>query len=386
MNDKIALKLSWLSVPAVLLSQNAQPLATNNAFDSLADNCKAALLQQLKLIIDNSDLCHSGFKNVHINLGPQIHYASNIVLQAAEPLSFAAMFYPLQQSSTQTELYASVFAHSGEAIMITDADDDIVAVNQSFVETTGFSANEVMYRKPDFLRRGLNEENTLQQAWQNVAKHDHWSGEIKNRKANGEYYVCWLSLSAVRDNAGLVSHYVSIFSDITRHITEHKKFKKLAHYDFLTGLPNRALLEDRFEQFVVQRHQGQFNCACIFIDVNDFKAINDNYGHKKGDECLIAIAKTLTAAIRQDDTACRFSGDEFVILLHDVKEPEDISRVTRQVQQQVAEIPAKLKFEKALSVSFGISLYPQDATDFDSLIDAADKAMYQHKRCYKVNG
>jgi len=384
MSDNITLKLSWLSVPAVQLSQSAQLLATNKAFDNLADNGKSALLQQLRLIIDNSDLCGSGYKNVHISLGPQTHYATNITLQAAKPQTFAAIFYPLQQSSTQTELYASVFAHSGEAIMITDVDDDIVAVNQSFVETTGFSANEVMYRKPDFLRRGLNEENTLQHAWQNVAKHDHWSGEIKNRKANGEYYVCWLSLSAVRDDAGLVSHYVSIFSDITRHITEHKKFKKLAHYDFLTGLPNRALLEDRFEQFVVQRHQGQFNCACIFIDVNDFKAINDNYGHKKGDECLIAIAKTLTAAIRQDDTACRFSGDEFVILLHDVKEPEDISRVTRQVQQQVAEIPAKLKFEKALSVSFGISLYPQDATDFDSLIDTADKAMYQDKRRYKT--
>lgn len=323
---------------------------------------------------------------MHINLGPQTHYASNIVLQAAEPLSFAAIFYPLQQPATQIELYASVFAHSGEAIMITDADDDIVAVNQSFVETTGFSANEVMYRKPDFLRRGLNEDNTLQQAWQIVAEHGHWSGEIKNRKANGEYYVCWLSLSAVTDDPGQVSHFVSIFSDITRHITEHKKFKKLAHYDFLTGLPNRALLEDRFEQFVVQRHLGQFNCACIFIDVNDFKMINDNYGHKVGDECLIAIVQVLTAAIRQDDTACRFSGDEFVILLHDVKEPEDISRVTSQIQQQVGKIPAQLTLNTRLSISFGISLYPQDATDFDSLIDAADKEMYQHKRRYKVNG
>lgn len=386
MNDKIALKLSWLSVPAVLSNQNAQPLATNNAFDGLTDNCKTTLLQQLKLIIDNGNICHSGFKNVHIHLGPQAHYASNIVLQATEPLSFAAIFYPLQQPATQTELYASVFAHSGEAIMITDADDDIVAVNQSFVETTGFSANEVMYRKPDFLRRGLNEENTLKQAWQIVVEHGHWSGEIKNRKANGEYYVCWLSLSSITDDAGQVSHFVSIFSDITHHITEHKKFKKLAHYDFLTGLPNRVLLEDRFEQFVVQRHQAQFNCACIFIDVNDFKAINDNYGHKVGDECLVAIAQTLTEAIRQDDTACRFSGDEFVILLHDVKEHEDISRVTSQIQQQVAKIPAQLTLDTGLSISFGFSLYPQDANDFGSLIDAADKQMYQHKRGYKVNG
>lgn len=381
MRDSLEVKLNWLNVPAVLLGSD-DVLLENAAFSELAASAKTLLQQQLALIINNSDICHTGHKNVQINLSPQLHYAVSIVLQPGLPVVYAAILYPLQQPSGISELYASVFHHSGEAIMITDADDDIVAVNQSFIDSTGFAADKVMYRKPDFLRRGLNEEATLTLAWQSVREQGRWSGEIKNRKANGQYYICWLSLSAVFDDDGKLSHHVSIFSDITNHITEHKKYKKMAHFDFLTGLPNRALLEDRFEQFVLQRqrHASELSCGCIFIDVNDFKAVNDHYGHKTGGECLIAIAKALTAAIRQDDTACRFSGDEFVILINDVHNEDDINRVTTQVQQLVAQIQVNLALERPLSVSFGVSLYPQDATDFDSLINAADKAMYQHKR------
>lgn len=386
MHNSLQIKLDYLTLPAVLLNNSATVLTANDAFSSLAAKTQTCLLQQLELIISNSDVCHNGYKNAHINVSSQLHYEVNIALQAGTPVVYAVLFYPLQQATGISELYASVFHHSGEAIMITDADDDIVAVNQSFVDSTGFSAKQVMYRKPDFLRSGLNEESTLQAAWQSVHQRGHWSGEIKNRKANGRYYICWLSLSKVCDDKGKLSHFVSIFSDITTHISEHKKYKKMAHYDFLTGLPNRALLEDRFEQFVLhqQRYKTQKTCACIFIDVNDFKSINDQYAHKTGDECLIAIAQAMTAAIREDDTACRFSGDEFVILLNDLTDAEDISRVTEKLQQLITQIPANLGLDKPLSVSFGVSLYPQDATDFDSLINAADKAMYTHKRNSKL--
>lgn len=383
MTENIQAKLHWLSFPAVLFN-GAKLLSENAAFSCLTADTKTALIQKLTLIVSNSDICHSGYKNVHISLSPQLHYAANVMLQP-DAAGYAALFYPLKQSSGITELYASVFQHSIEAIMITDADDDIVAVNHAFVKTTGFTEQQVLYRKPDFLRRGLSEEATLKQVWQSVREQGHWAGEIKNRKAGGHYYICWLSLSAVQDSSGNVTHYVSIFSDITSHITEHKKYKKLAHYDFLTGLPNRALLEDRFEQFVLhqQRHNRPESCACLFIDINDFKQINDEYGHKTGDDCLIALAKILQQSIRQDDTACRLSGDEFVILLSELSDAADINRVNGEINQQMASLTKRLGLQQPLTLSIGSSVYPDDATDLEQLLDIADKKMYQIKHSLK---
>ncbi|MFN3901011.1 MAG: diguanylate cyclase domain-containing protein [Alishewanella aestuarii] len=385
MRDTVEIKLEWLNLPAAIVDEAASIRVRNQAFANLPEATQEALLQQVALIISNSDVHLSGYKSVNINLSSLQLFCADIVLQPDNCGFFAVIFYPLKYSSALTELYASVFEHSGEAIMITDAQDDIVAINQSFVANTGFAVNDILYRKPDFLRRGLNEEATLEQAWHSVNNYGHWSGEIKNRKANGEYYICWLSLSAVRSKADMVTHYVSIFSDITSHIHEHKKLKKMAYFDFLTGLPNRALLEDRFEQFVLhcQRLNNKISCVCIFIDVNDFKYINDTYGHKAGDDCLIAIAEALTSSIRQDDTACRFSGDEFVLLLHDIEHKEDIQRIVLQLEQKIALIAAKLAFDKTISVSIGVSNYPQDAAEFEQLISKADQAMYQEKRKYK---
>ncbi len=383
MTDNIQAKLHWLSFPAVLFN-GAKLVAENAAFSSLTAEIKTALMHKLALIVSNSDIRQSGYKNVHLGLTPHVHYEANVMVQP-DTAGYAALFYPLKQSSGITELYASVFKHSIEAIMITDADDNIIAVNHAFVKTTGFTEQQVLYRKPDFLRRGLNEKATLKQVWQSVQKRGHWAGEIKNRKADGHYYISWLSLSAVQDNHGNVTHYVSIFSDITSHITEHKKYKKLAHYDFLTGLPNRALLEDRFDQFVLhqKRHNRPESCACLFIDINDFKQINDEYGHKIGDDCLIAVAEILQQAIRQDDTACRLSGDEFVILLTELSDAADVTRVTDNINQQLPGVTKRLGLKQKLTLSIGRSIYPDDASDLEKLLNIADINMYEIKRSLK---
>lgn len=383
MPDSVDIKLAWLSLPAVLLS-NSNVLSENAAFNSLTAETQTSLLQQLRLIISNSDICHTRHKSILINVSPQLRYAVDIMLQPNTSLSsvYTAIFYPQQQPSGITELYASVFEHSGEAIMITDAEDDIVAVNQSFVEITGFAAQDIMYRKPDFLRLGLNEEATLQLAWQSVHKQGHWSGEIKTRKADGQYYVCWLSLSAVYDENKRVSHYVSIFSDITNHVSEYKKYKKMAYYDFLTGLPNRALLEDRFEQFTLhnQRLCTTEKCAVIFIDINKFKEINDTYGHQIGDECLIAVAKILKKSIRADDTACRFSGDEFVLLLTQIQEITDPDGIIEKIKSNLSNLHTQIKIDNPITLSIGTSFFPDEGSDLETLISIADKKMYQEKK------
>lgn len=370
----------WLSGPWILLSANGEYLVSNQAMSALGESTVSALTSELQLVLTNSSLKKIGHKTTTISVAGR-RFTVDILKQEKEQ-QFFCFFQYWAQIDDRPDLYSSVFEQSGEAIMITDADDDIIDVNRAFELKTGFKLTNIRYKKPAFLRSGLNEEQTLENAWLDVNAKGHWSGEIKNRKANGEYYISWLSLSAIKDDSDKVTHHISIFSDITQHIQEHKKFKQLAYHDFLTGLPNRALLEDRFEQFVLHsKRLGQANkCALMFIDINSFKLINDTYGHQKGDDCLVAIAEVLKTSIRADDTASRFSGDEFVLLLTQIDGDPDLQRVIEQVHQGISVIHQNIGLETPITASLGTAIFPEDALDLDALIQKADTKMYEHKK------
>lgn len=370
----------WLSGPWILLSANGEYIASNQAMSALGESTVSALTSELKLVFTNSSLKKAGHKTTTLTVAGRRFNVD--ILKQTEEQQFFCLLQNWVKTDDKPDLYSSVFEQSGEAIMITDADDDIIDVNRAFEFKTGFKLANIRYKKPAFLRSGLNEEQTLENAWCDVKAKGHWSGEIKNRKANGEYYISWLSLSAIKDDSGKVTHHISIFSDITLHIQEHKKFKQLAYHDFLTGLPNRALLEDRFEQFVLHsKRLGQANkCALIFIDINSFKLINDTYGHQKGDDCLVAIADVLKNSIRADDTASRFSGDEFVLLLTEIDGESDLQRVIEQVNQGVSVIHHHIGLETPITASLGTAIFPQDALELDALIQRADTNMYEQKK------
>lgn len=373
---------NWLSIPCLQLSLQGAEIACNTAFKQLSDDIQASLLKELRLLLNNSTVKESGHKTTQIVL-PGIRYRADIFsAEQAKPVFFCFLHRIQGSADAGQNLYLSVFKQSGEAIMITDADDEIIDVNHAFELKTGYELAAIRYKKPTFLRLGLAEEETLKLAWQDVGEKGYWSGELKNRKANGEYYVCWLSLSAIKDETGQVSHYISIFSDITQHIQEHKKYKQLAYHDFLTGLPNRALLEDRFEQFILHnKRQGTADkCAVIFIDINKFKEINDTYGHQIGDQCLIAVAEILKASIRADDTASRFSGDEFVLLLTQLQETTDPERVIEEIKTQLADLHTKLGIASRITLSTGVCVYPDEGHDLETLIIGSDQKMYQQKK------
>lgn len=293
---------------------------------------------------------------------------------------------PVSRAGADDELRLSsqVFQHSGEPIMITGPDDRILSVNEAFTRITGYPGNEVLGRTPDFLREGLNDQDRHEEMWSCVHSKGHWSGEIVNRKKNGETYPAWLSLSAVRDDKDVIASYVSIFSDISSHSHELRKFRHLAHHDHLTGLPNRVLLEDRFEQAIAGRHRhGNGKFALLFIDLDKFKWINDRFGHHTGDEVLNAIADGLLCALRREDTVCRFGGDEFIVLVALPRSNSSLDSLAGKIRTLIAESCQHL-VQIPVSASIGISLYPDDGTELEELLHHADAAMYREKSAREI--
>lgn len=279
-------------------------------------------------------------------------------------------------------LSAQVFEHSGEPIMITDPNDRILAVNNAFTEMTGYAIDEVIGATPDFLRQGLGEEAVYRQMWVAVNADNHWGGEVFNRKRSGEAYPTWLSISAVRDKSDNISHYISIFSDISAHSHELHKLRHLAAHDFLTGLPNRTLLEDRFGQGVAGlKRKSAEHIAVLFLDLDGFKLVNDNHGHEFGDALLKHVGEALRSCVREQDTVCRYGGDEFIILLSELTSADVVKDIADTVLHSVAALCQQLE-QIDISASIGISFFPKDAETLPELLELADKAMY----CAKQSG
>jgi diguanylate cyclase (GGDEF)-like protein len=210
-------------------------------------------------------------------------------------------------------------------------------------------------------------------------KMGYWQGEVWNQRKDGEVYPEWLGVSAVSENGGRAKYYVYIFSDMSERLAAQERIEFLAHHDPLTGLPNRLLLRDRAEQAQAQAARMQSRVALMFLDLDRFKTINDSLGHPVGDALLLAVVERLKTCVRDSDTISRQGGDEFIILLNDVRDSEAASRVADKIHQRMSE-PILLANQSLISsFSIGIALYPDDGEDFDSLMQKADTAMYHAK-------
>jgi diguanylate cyclase (GGDEF)-like protein len=216
--------------------------------------------------------------------------------------------------------------------------------------------------------------------WHEIGNFGQWQGEIWNRKKDGEDYLEWLSIAAVKDEQGKVSHYIGIFSDITSEKESEERLLYLAHYDQLTGLPNRILFNDRLTQALAQAKRGQLQVAVMFLDLDGFKLVNDTLGHAAGDELLRQVAQRLTSCLRATDSVARFGGDEFTIVLPAIEDRSDVIRVANKIIEEVARPYPLDGSEAAITTSIGISLYPGDGADPSVLIHRADNAMYHTKR------
>ncbi|MFN3884510.1 MAG: putative bifunctional diguanylate cyclase/phosphodiesterase, partial [Rhodocyclaceae bacterium] len=285
----------------------------------------------------------------------------------------------IMQAEEQLRITARVFDQAGEAIVITDPGSSIQTVNAAFTRITGYQPSEAIGKKVgDLLRSGRHSPDFYSAMWQALRETGFWQGEIWNKRKNGEIYPEWLTINRILDGAGEVEHYVAVFSDISQIKDSQRKAEYLATHDPLTGLPNRTLFHDRLRHALAQARRQKSRVALLFIDLDNFKTINDTLGHDIGDELLKQAACRLREVVRDVDTVARLGGDEFTAILADCS-AETADRVSRRIVDDLSasfEINGRALF---VSASVGIAFYPEDGQDSTSLVRAADAAMYRAK-------
>jgi diguanylate cyclase (GGDEF)-like protein/PAS domain S-box-containing protein len=283
------------------------------------------------------------------------------------------------ESEEQMRLLARVFENTIEGIMVTDAGGVIRMINSAFTAITEFSAEDVIGSTPRALRSGLHGPEFYDSMWQALIKNGHWQGEIWNRRRGGEAYPEWLTITAIKDQNGRATHYVGVFHDITETKRNEETIVYQAYHDALTGLPNRTLFNDRLTMAVAHAQRKHQGLAVLFLDLDNFKQINDSLGHAVGDLLLQSVARRLTRWLREEDTVARIGGDEFIILLQGTSGPDFAVHVAKRILASVSEPVIVKGHELYVTACIGITLYPHDGKDIETLVANADIAMYRAK-------
>lgn len=311
-----------------------------------------------------------------------VRLESRIMESADHVLSCHMVMTDLSETRRADEashLASCLTENVAEGVMITDARKIIRSVNQAFEKTTGYTAREAIGNTPAMLKSGHHDKNFYREMWDSLNKNGQWQGEIWNRHKSGEIYPEWLSISTVKDSQQRVINYVGIFSDA--HTQEYvlERLQYLAYYDGLTGLPNRRLFLDRLNISMSHARRDRHMMAVVFIDLDKFKQINDTLGHKIGDAVLVGVAERMKGCLREGDTLARLGGDEFTAILPVVSHPDAAGNVARKFLECLAD-PLNIDGQELrITASIGISIFPDDGEDADSLLHHADTAMYQIK-------
>jgi len=300
-------------------------------------------------------------------------------LPGGEVLSVFQDITAKKQAEEALHLYANIFEHSGEAILVTDRDNNIVAVNPSFTRLTGYTLAEVQGKNPRLLASGRTPRETYQTLWSSLHQTDFWQGELWDRHKDGDSYPKWAAISIIRDGRGEVSHYIASFTDISERKAAEERIAHLAHHDTLTGLFNRYNLEGRLGQALLSARRDGEQVAVLFIDMDRFKVINDTLGHHVGDLLLVEVAQRLLTCVRESDIVARLGGDEFVVVLTGLVAATDATSVAGKILQALGQPYAIETHTLHSSPSVGISLFPDDGEDAETLMKNADTAMYHAK-------
>jgi diguanylate cyclase (GGDEF)-like protein/PAS domain S-box-containing protein len=299
--------------------------------------------------------------------------------------SFNLLVGKLDLATERLQLFAKMFENSGEAILITDADRNILTVNPAFEHITQYSAAEVLGKNPKILSSGKQTHEFYALMWGTIAIAGKWSGEIWNRRKNGEIYPEWLSIAAVKNGQGDVINYISSFSDITKRKEAEQRIEFLAHYDSLTKLPNRALFGDRLRRALLLADRNKYKVGLMFLDLDKFKEVNDTLGHLAGDQLLQSVADRLRECVRASDTICRQGGDEFLILIEEIDSNIELTRIADKIMDTMSRPHLLGELSRTVTFSIGAAMYPDDADDEQSLIKCADRAMYLAKESGRNN-
>ncbi len=281
-------------------------------------------------------------------------------------------------------LAATVFSHAREGILITDAQGRIVEVNETFTTITGYSRMDALGKRPrQLLDSGRQGDDFYAVLDASLASTGSWSGELWSRRKSGEPFAELRTVSAVHDKSGLVRNFVALFSDISAIKAHQRQLEHIAHFDALTGLPNRVLLADRLQHAMAQCQRRSQSLAVAFLDLDGFKAVNDLHGHDMGDRLLVALSTRMRDALRDGDTLSRIGGDEFVAVLVELESPGDCEPILQRLLHAAADEVQIDGTSLQVSGSVGVTIYPQDGADADLLLRHADQAMYLAKQAGK---
>ncbi len=280
----------------------------------------------------------------------------------------------------QVRLAERAFSNTAEGITVTDTDGNILSVNPAFEKITGYMREEVVGENPRMLKSGHHEDDFYRDMWCSLLETGLWKGEIWNRRKNGDAFPEWLTISAVKDEKDVTTHYIGVFTDISHIKQAQDKINFLAHHDALTKLPNRVLFHERFSHALLHAKRERGGLALLFIDLDRFKAVNDTLGHPVGDQVLLEVSRRMIRTIRASDTLARLGGDEFVLLLEEKAAAPDVLTVVNKLMKLFSQPMQIEAHELVITASIGICLYPNDGDDPDELIRHADRAMYEAKQ------
>ena len=343
------------------------------------------------LTFDEISQCNLGFENIKNKL-----YLTNSFLTQREENNywFESTFYIIsnefiihnciditvqKQKELQLEQSAIFFENSNEGIIITDSKGRIVSINKAFSKITGYRKDEVIGKSPSILNSGIHDKNFYENMWESLKNNSSWQGEIWNKRKNGEIYPEWLSIAKVINPKYNEEFYMAIFTDISSLKEADKKLHFYANHDVLTKLANRVQFESHLKSTIESCIRRDTKIALFFVDLDKFKDVNDTYGHTVGDEMLKIVAKRLEESIRKEDFIARLGGDEFVLIIKDVKNDEDMIKLAGKLNDNIKKpiiIGDKVFF---MSLSIGISIFPDHGKDSEDLIKHSDAAMYEVK-------
>lgn len=276
------------------------------------------------------------------------------------------------------QLISKVFEKSNDAILITDENTKIIEINEAFERITGYTTNEVLGKNPSLLQSNWHNRDFYKTIWKDIIDKGYWEGEIWDRRKNGETYVNKTFISKI-EHKGKVTNFIGISKDITQRKEYEDQIKQLAYYDVLTGLPNRTLFDQNLEIVINECRRYDRRFGLLFLDLDDFKFVNDNYGHLIGDKLLQSIAKILKKSVRQSDSIARLGGDEFILIIKDLKNNSDIDNIAQKIIHETSKSIIIDCHKLDIGVSIGVSIYPDDTKSSIELIKKADIAMYHSK-------
>ena len=342
--------------------------------------CRIAQMQPFHVRIMNYNKAGNAYW-CEIKAQPVMNEQGDVVRYVAVQSDISAR----KRTQERLQLLSKVFYHSNEGILITDRTATIIAVNESFCRLTGYSRQEVIGQNPRILKSGKEDALFYADMWNAIKLRGFWQGEVWDRCKDGSIYPKLLMIFSVKRAGGKIVNYVGSFTDITEQKKAEEQIRHLAYHDTLTGLANRFTVLDRLERAISHGRRNNSAVAVMFIDLDNFKEINDTLGHDVGDDLLVQVAGRLQEQVRESDTVARLGGDEFVIVLPDINNQVRATRVAENILSAIGSPFTSGLHTLHTTPSIGIAIFPADGEDVQTVIKNADAAMYRAKSLGRNN-